>query len=333
LIEKIESEQQNKEYNAKEDTEPRPTFSQAEEVQTPKSDDPHDPQKKLVDRVLQCKDYYEMLQIKRDASTAEIKTAYKKLALQLHPDKNQASRAEEAFKAVAQAFSCLSSEEKRKRYDMFGRDGEQDGLQYRYRRSSRASYPSSTFYYTSFDDDDISPEELFHMFFSMHNPHMQMRQRRTGRSGAVPRPQAAGFPPVRHNGGSLVGLLQLLPLFLLLILALFSNMGRDNFPYRLEQMGEYTVHRKTTKLGVDYYVKDSFAQDLSPSEQREIDADVEKRWLRHLKETCHLQKQHQQNLLYQARWSSAAVRQEILEKPLTACVTLKELQQKTDVKL
>ena len=51
-----------------------------------------------ISRVLHCKDYYELLDVSRDASEAELKKNYKKLALQFHPDKNRAPRADEAFK-------------------------------------------------------------------------------------------------------------------------------------------------------------------------------------------------------------------------------------------
>lgn len=71
-------------------------------------------------RIINIKDYYEVLQVQRNAGDDEIKRAYRKLALKFHPDKNKSKSAEEAFKKVNQAFCVLSDKEKRRNYDMFG---------------------------------------------------------------------------------------------------------------------------------------------------------------------------------------------------------------------
>ncbi|MBI5059788.1 molecular chaperone DnaJ [candidate division KSB1 bacterium] len=66
-------------------------------------------------------DYYEILGVPRSASEEEIKKAYRKLAMQYHPDRNKADKtAEEKFKEVGEAYSVLSDAEKRARYDRFG---------------------------------------------------------------------------------------------------------------------------------------------------------------------------------------------------------------------
>ncbi len=67
------------------------------------------------------RDYYEILGIGRSASLDEIKKAYRKLALEFHPDRNPNNReAEEKFKEAAEAYSILSDAEKRQRYDQVG---------------------------------------------------------------------------------------------------------------------------------------------------------------------------------------------------------------------
>ncbi|HZE86781.1 MAG TPA: DnaJ C-terminal domain-containing protein [Methylomirabilota bacterium] len=66
------------------------------------------------------KDYYEILGVGKTASLDEIKKAYRKLALEYHPDRNKTKAGEEKFKEVTKAFEVLSNEEKRKTYDQFG---------------------------------------------------------------------------------------------------------------------------------------------------------------------------------------------------------------------
>ena len=70
------------------------------------------------------RDYYEILGVEKSASEAEIKKAYRKLAIQYHPDKNPGDKeAEEKFKEAAEAYSVLSDKDKRARYDQFGHAG------------------------------------------------------------------------------------------------------------------------------------------------------------------------------------------------------------------
>src|SRR5688500_9662094 len=70
------------------------------------------------------RDYYEVLSISRTATEQEIKSAYRRLAVKYHPDKNpNDATAEEKFKEAAEAYSVLSDTEQRRRYDRFGHAG------------------------------------------------------------------------------------------------------------------------------------------------------------------------------------------------------------------
>lgn len=70
------------------------------------------------------RDYYEVLGVGRSATDQELKTAYRRLAHQHHPDKNQSDpEAEERFKEAAEAYAVLSNSEQRQRYDRFGHAG------------------------------------------------------------------------------------------------------------------------------------------------------------------------------------------------------------------
>jgi len=70
------------------------------------------------------RDFYEILGVSRGASADEIKKAYRKMAIQFHPDKNPGDKAaEEKFKEAAEAYEVLSNAEKKQRYDQFGHAG------------------------------------------------------------------------------------------------------------------------------------------------------------------------------------------------------------------
>src|SRR3989344_4403854 len=73
------------------------------------------------------RDYYEVLGVSKSASTEELKRAYRKLALEWHPDKNKSANANEKFKEINEAYAVLSDPQKKQTYDQFGHAAFQPG--------------------------------------------------------------------------------------------------------------------------------------------------------------------------------------------------------------
>ena len=74
------------------------------------------------------RDYYDVLGVSRDAGDAELKKAYRRLAMKFHPDRNlDDAGAEERFKEAKEAYDVLSDQQKRAAYDQFGHAGVETG--------------------------------------------------------------------------------------------------------------------------------------------------------------------------------------------------------------
>ncbi|MFA7322236.1 MAG: DnaJ domain-containing protein, partial [Dokdonella sp.] len=80
---------------------------------------------------MQFKDYYEILGVKPDASDADIKRAYRKLARKYHPDVSKESGAEDKIKEVNEAYEALKDAERRREYDQLRAGGYRAGDDFR----------------------------------------------------------------------------------------------------------------------------------------------------------------------------------------------------------
>ena len=119
---------------------------------------------KKVERAMIKKDYYEILEVPRNATAEEIKKAYRKKALQYHPDRNPGNpEAEEKFKEASEAYQVLSDPQKRSLYDQFGHAGLQNSG------------------FTGFSFDDIFGSDLFSSFSDIFGDLFGFRASRAAR--------------------------------------------------------------------------------------------------------------------------------------------------------
>ncbi|KAG0286291.1 hypothetical protein BGZ96_009563 [Linnemannia gamsii] len=243
-------------------------------------------------------DFYKVLGVKKDATDIEIKKAYRRVALQMHPDKNGAPGADEAFKVVSKAFTVLSDPQKRAIFDQHGpEDGKSSGVNYDRQR------PAAQQYYSrgagGGHGEEISPEDLFNMFFGGGGGFGGSFQ--SGGYGARTRAQQTQFHHARqeqfrrqhqqqrqqrqnsqNQDFSLGSLLQLLPLIILILVSMSSGLfgssdssssGTNSVlsDFSLRPREEYTTARHTNQKNVPYYVNEiRFMNTYFPGQQFEF---------------------------------------------------------------
>jgi DnaJ family protein B protein 12 len=218
----------------------------------------------IVDDILKRKEggrgaHYRVLGVNQNATEKDLKKAYRKLALKLHPDKNSAPHSDEAFKAVGLAYGTLSDPQKRNIYDHSGEedpDNRGGGM-----RPAGGGGGGMHFR----PGQEVNPEDIFNMFFGGGMPTGGMR---TGGGpgvhfysngfgngfGGVPRQRAPRAQPAGQrrqddeafNFGNLV---QLLPFLMILILSFF-NMKNDSGVSTMRGEGKYFNLAVSTTDGI-----------------------------------------------------------------------------------
>uniref|UniRef100_A0A3B3S0R9 DnaJ heat shock protein family (Hsp40) member B12b n=1 Tax=Paramormyrops kingsleyae TaxID=1676925 RepID=A0A3B3S0R9_9TELE len=268
-------------------------------------------QLEAVKRIKQCKDYYEILGVNKDATEDDLKKAYRKLALKFHPDKNHAPGATEAFKAIGNAYAVLSNAEKRKHYDKFG--GEK-------------AHPSRQGHTDEFEAD-ISPEDLFNMFFGGGFPSSNVHVYSNGRMRYTfqQRPERRE----QQRDGGLALFVQLMPILILVVVSAVSQMMVSNPPYSLSlRPSSGHIHKRLTEtLRVPYYVGDHFTKEYSGVNLKNVERNVEDDYISNLRNNCWKEKQHKEGLLYRARYfGDSDLYQRAQKMGTPSCSKLSEIQ-------
>lgn len=238
----------------------------------------------IVREIKKKKDYYEILGLERSCTVEDVRKAYRKLSLKVHPDKNKAPGAEEAFKAVSKSFQCLSNEESRQRYDVSGSDDPAPVR--RHHHAHGRGFNANGFY-----DADIDAEEIFRNFFGgMHQTTTPFGtfHFRTGGVGGN------GGHGMQGSGNlNIRTLLQILPF---LVLLLINFLPSSDPLYTFSRSYPYE-HKVLTSKGVPFYVKSTkFEQDYpyQSSERVALETRIEREYIGLLSQNCRHELQRQQ---------------------------------------
>ncbi|XP_023654023.1 dnaJ homolog subfamily C member 18-like [Paramormyrops kingsleyae] len=260
-------------------------------------------QRQGVLRIKKCKDFYEILGVAKDAGDEDLKKAYRKLALKFHPDKNCAPGATDAFKAIGNAYAVLSNPDKRRQYDLCNEAPSAESP--RHQTAHPAPGPHRNF--ARDFKADISPEELFNAFFAGRFPtgnvHVYTNRGATYTHYYQPRRRRAQErreeeAEDNRSQNTFTAFLQLLPVLVLILISVFTQLMATNPPYSLfykPSMG-LVVSRETQHMGVTYYVDKGFQKEYKGASLLELEKSVENDYIEHLQSSCWKEKQQKSDL-------------------------------------
>uniref|UniRef100_A0A182VQV1 J domain-containing protein n=1 Tax=Anopheles minimus TaxID=112268 RepID=A0A182VQV1_9DIPT len=277
-------------------------------------------QANAVKRVQKCKDFYEVLGVSKEATDSEIKKCYKKHALQLHPDKNKAPGAMEAFKSLGNAVETLTDPQKRKAYDLYRTTG--NGSSGTRTRTSNGGYTygQNGFNFQSDFETGMNPNDLFNMFFGGGFPQQQQQHHqhhyyraRTGRTSQ--------YDDRNVSQPSLIfGLI-----LCFIIISLMSTFFASDPVYSLQQTGKFSVERRTLNLKIPYYVKNNFLSEYQGTLAR-LEHSVEEEYVTYMKRACSNERTYRDAMIGRAKsFGSRSQFQQAQQLKMPSCEALYRL--------
>ncbi|CAF2806970.1 unnamed protein product [Rotaria sp. Silwood2] len=255
-------------------------------------------------RIKACKDLYEILGVSKTSPEADLKKAYRKLALQFHPDKCKAPGATEAFKAIGKAFSILNDPKKREQYDQYGQAMEP--------QHTHSSTGGRQYYYYSDGDDDFSAEELFNLFFGysgMINITYKKKKKKETYDHIGPttrtyrrRQQPNTYHFTTHSTQNTTHtFVQLLPYFFLFLISIIGTLLVSEPQFQLHRTGKYTNLRETRISKIQYYVKSDFQPPKTDAELDKFESSVIDEYISDIRHQCYREQQYKESMIWRAR--------------------------------
>lgn len=299
----------------------RPVHREEEKPAEPKLNvDYTQEQANAVKRVQKCKDFYEVLGVTQEATDSEIKKCYKKHALQLHPDKNKAPGAMEAFKSLGNAVETLTDPQKRKAYDLYRTTG--GGPAGTRARASNGGYTygQNGFNFQPDFDTGINPNDLFNMFFGGGFPQQQQQHTQhhyyRARAG-----RGSQYDDRNVSQPSLIfGLI-----LCFVVVSLLSTFFASDPVYSLQQTGKFAVERRTLNLKIPYYVKNNFLSEYQGTLAR-LEHSVEEEYVTYMKRACSNERTYRDAMIGRAKsFGSRAQFQQAQQLKMPSCEALYRL--------
>jgi curved DNA-binding protein CbpA len=187
--------------------------------------------------IIKKSNYYQILEISSEASPDQIKKSYKSKALKLHPDKNKSRFSQEAFQKLSKAFVCLSSEALRKIYDETGNE----------------EIPDQTIH-QSFDPDFAS--KVFSEVFSDYRKD----KKRT---------------PIYKSYLTKCLLLQLIPIFLILFLTMYTAKIENSSEFSFSMTSFYNVKKLARPANITFFISAELNRELNDTSLKDLEGKVE----------------------------------------------------------
>lgn len=235
---------------------------------------------RAIKEIRKCGDYYEVLGVEKNAKDDDLKKAYRKLALKFHPDKNKAPGAAEAFKIISNAYDTLSNNDKRGQYDMLQQGQQETHLH-------QQTYARHHF------ESDMTADEIFNMFFNGNTRHHNVRVR----------PRNVFNRQNQQENNNVWN--PFLPFIVMSVISLLTSSLGPESTYSLQRSTNFPILRYTSKLQVEYYVKENFEKAFTGSFEH-VESKVEEDYFRHLSYTCSKEKSEKEVLLWKARYAGNA---------------------------
>jgi curved DNA-binding protein CbpA len=261
-----------------------PRMRRAQSAPNPTSAKPTDP---VVIEVLSKRTghYYDILGISNTSSEKEIKKAYRKLALKLHPDRNTTPGAADAFKRIGEAYNTLSDTEKKRDFDRWGppeEENQADGQQQQSRRGGRHHYY----------EQEIDPNDIFNAFFGGGFPRAH-----------VYRSDVRGQHQETNQAEPLNQLMRLLPLLLLFLFTFLQLPSSQPKIFALDQTTRFYkpvfTQAAYIKPKIKYYVSKDFSKN--DYDMNQLESNVERSYLERLANYCRQERQQQRYDAYHAQ--------------------------------